>query len=709
MTGQSSCKKSFFKEYFFYRLKEMRGQFIACCILNLLSLPLAGAALIFFADNQYSIMVEKIDGITVMNSSVFICILCWAILLILACLGAAFSFVYCNKKEFSDTLGVLPLTHRERFWGDFLGGYTATVLPIVPFSLISMIMFSLAQGSLNKLILAEGAKPCGNAVNYVIGLCLSLFFAYTFAYIFGTLVTVCCGKIVHTIVFSFLSLAEFPLLAFSVLNCVFKSITGFDGTEILYDFGVFLPPLGLITVELTDIMKDSLIAVTSMTNENLSDLFNCDFTLMKPYAVIIYCVGAAALTVPAYYIAKTRRQERVGSSFVNTAVFHALSLGTVVLTVMFILAEGGRVSLLLSALLAFVVSAVVMLVFEIIRLPRAKEIPKTLLRFAAVFACCLGLYILLDKTGSFGLRYSHPDIDDIDCLNVSFRIYSNDGFESKDEKYKITNKKDIEQLIDLHTKTLGNVYMHVINGNGYSNRFSVEYVLKDGTTELRSFSDINPYYGYSGIDDMIDNIYALDGYLEMRSAVLTGGAELHSCTITMKNAFKQYVLAEDKISEFAEILAAELIEKGNTDSAECGRAIFSISEMNDKFENASFVICENYTKTLDYLKNNAVSGNPADENEPVVYLSYHYYKDYSSDEENGFDLDMSVKIYRHDLDNEFVKELLTLIKCRDSVKIEGENINFSINIHGSPYYYYVPQSAGKRVLEIMTELCMDNI
>lgn len=707
MTGQSSCKRSFFKEYFFYRLKELRGQFIACCILNLFSLPLAGAALIFYADNEYSVMVERVDGKTVMYSAVFICILCWAVLLILACLGAAFSFVYCNKKEFTDTLGVLPLTHRERFWGDFLGGYTATVLPIIPSSFISMILFSVAQGSVNKLIPAGSPNLCENAVEYTIGLSLSLFFAFTFAYIFGTIITVCCGRIVHTIVFSFLSLAVFPLLAVSVLNCVLKLITGFDGTDILYDFSAFLPPLGLLTVEITDIMKDSLIAVTSMTNENLPDIFNCDFTLTKPYAVIIYCVGAAALTMSAYYIAKARRQERVGSSFVNTAAFHAMSLGTVVLIVMFILAEGGRVSLMLSALIAFVASAVVMLVFEIIRLPRAKEIPKTLLRFAAVFACCLGLYILLDKTGSFGLRYSHPDIDDIDHLNVSFCKYSNDGFESKDEKFKITDKKNIEQLIDLHTKTIGNVYMHVMNGNGYSNRFSVEYFLKDGTTELRSFSDINPYSGYSGIDDMIDNVYALDGYLEMRSAVLTGGAKLHSCTVTMKNTFEQYVLAEDKIFEFAEILAAELIEKGNTDSTECGRAIFVISEMEDKYENASFVICENYTKTLDYLKNNAVSA--AGEDEPVVYLSYHYYRDYSSDEENGFDLNMSVNICRHDLDNELVKELFALIKSRDSVKIEGEDINFGITIWNSPYLYYVPKSAGKRVLEIMTELCMDNI
>lgn len=712
MTGQSSCKKSFFKEYFFYRLKELRGQFLVCCILNLLSLPFVGAALLFFSDNQYHIIVENQeirDARAVIDSAVFISILCWGVLLILACLGAAFSFVYCNKKEFTDTLGVLPLTHRERFWGDFLGGYTATVLPIVPSALISMILFSLAQGSLNKLILAEGAKPCGNAVNYAIGLCLSLFFAYTFAYIFGTLAAVCCGKIVHTIVFSFLSLAVFPLLAVSVLNCVLKLITGFDGTEVLYDFSAFLPPLGLITGEITDILKGSLIAVSSMTAEKMSQLFNCDFTLMKPYAVIIYCVGAAALTALAYYIAKTRRQERVGSSFVNTAVFHALSLSTVVLIVMFILAEGGRISLLLSVLLAFAASAVVMLVFEIIRLPRAKEIPKTLLRFAAAFVCCLGLYILLDKTGSFGLRYTHPDIDDIDHLNVSFCIFNNDGFESKDEKYKITDRKDIEQLIDSHNNTLRSSYMHVMNGKGYSNRFSVEYVLKDGTTELRSFSDIDPYSGYSGIDDMIGNVYALDGYLEMRSAVLTGGTELHSCAVTMKNTFEQYVIAEDKISEFAKILAAELVEKGTVDSEECGRAEFVISEMEGKYENTSFVICENYTKTLDYLKTNVGFDNTADENEPVIYLSYHYYKDYDSDEESGFDLNMSVNIYRRDLDTELVKELLTLIKARDSVKIEAEDINFSIIIQTSPYLYYIPKSAHKRVLEIMTELCLNDI
>lgn len=712
MTEQSSCKKSFFGEYFFYRLKELRGQFLACCVLNLFSLPLVGAALIFFAENQNRILIEWRDGQSVMISAVFICIVCWVILLILACMGAVFSFVYCNKKEFTDTLGVLPLTHRERFWGDFLGGYTATVLPIIPSSLIAMPLFSIAQNSLNKIIRAEGvegAELCGNAVNYVAGLCLSLFFAYTFAYIFGTLITVCCGRFVHTIIFSILSQAVFPLLVFSVLNCVINAITGLDGTEILYDFSAFLPPLGLLGGEVWDILKESLIAVPSMTVEKLSELFNCDFTLMKPYALIIYCAGAAALTALAYCLAKARKQERVGTAFVNTAAFHALSLGAAALTVMFILTEVGKISLLISVPIGFVASAVVMIVFEVIRLPRAKEIPKTLLRFAAVFVCCLGSYILLDKTGSFGLRYAHPDIDDIDYLNVSFCKYNNDGFEPTDEKYKITDRKDIEQLIESHNSTLKSIYMHVMNGRGYSNSFSVEYVLKDGTTELRSFSDIDPYYGYSGIDDMIGNVYALAGYLEMRSAVLTDGAEFHSCTVTMKDTFEQYVLAEDKISEFAKILAEELIEKGNADSRECGRAEFVISGLEDKYENTSFVISESYTKTLDYLKNNAGSDNEADENDSVIYLSYHYYKDYDSDEDDGFELDMSVEIYRRDLDAETVKELLTLIKVRDSVKIEGEDINFSIIIQASPYLYYVPKSAGKRVLEIMTELCMNDI
>ena len=151
--------------------------------------------------------------------------MCVYAVMAMAVIGAAVSFSYYNKKELTDTLGVLPLSHRERFWGDFLGGYIANAAPFIPCALIAVIMFTVTQNNYN-VIAARTGEPVGNYISFIIGLSLSLLFIYTFGYIISVLVTTIIGRFMFAEIFSVIGVIVFTVLIMGISGCFFIEITG---------------------------------------------------------------------------------------------------------------------------------------------------------------------------------------------------------------------------------------------------------------------------------------------------------------------------------------------------------------------------------------------------------------------------------------------------------------------------------------------------
>lgn len=686
MTEQSSCKRSFFKDYLFYRIGTLKGNLLICLVLNLLGLP-------FFALGHLHMSAAQLNS-TALNRNFFgyasfVGPICVYAMTVMAVAGAAVSFTNYNKKELTDTLGVLPLSHRERFWGDFLGGYIANVAPFIPCALTAVIMFAVTQNNYSIIAARSGLELNENYIAFIVGLSLSLLFIYTFGYIISVLVTSIIGRFMFAEIFSVIGTAVFAAAIIGISGTFVREITGIIGSAEINRANAYAMPFGLLFGEVSQSLSNA--GAFSDLHGSKMEFFE-DFMILEPLNIAIFTVAAAALTILAYYVAKSRKQERVGKIVVHKAAFRGMGLLCAGAAVMITVSLRGGNALWINFLIGAAIGAVILTVFEIILRPRVKEISKTVIGYAVTLVCCGGLCMLFAGTGAFGLRYFNAVPEEIEYIEIGISAAFNGDYHGG--IYKITEKSDIGQFTDMHNSLLRSHADRLTGGGEYT----VEYKLKDGSAINRGYSRWN-YRLETPIIEMINNLYSLEGYPKALCSFMTDGSEVEGCSAAIEGAYGSISVPEDEIPEFFEIFSSEIIENYSADAEEYGRVLVVLADAKNNNRSVLVPIQENYTKTIEFLRALESSENGDDENKLALNISC-----------GGDDFSLRICIYKKDLEDELVKELFSLLKrysdleTSDSNVILGE-ISQKIDVGSmDSVKYYVPVSAEKRAAEIMLEL-----
>lgn len=672
MTEQSSCKRGFFGKYLLYRIDTLKGNLLICAALNLFGLP-------FFALGHLQISAAQLNG-TASNDNFFLYAtfcgnLSVYVMILAAVIGAALSFSYCNKKEWTDTLGVLPLTHKERFWGDFLGGYITNVAPFIPSAIIAVIMFAVVHKNYSVIAIHSG-EPVEDHIGFIIGLSLTLFFVYTFCYIISVLVTSIFGRLIFAELFSMVGVIVFTLLIMGISGTFINEMPGVPAA---HRDTCYAMPLGPLFGEVGEsLYKTGAFAGWGYTGME----FSSGFLILNPLNILIFIVFAAALIALSYYINKTRKQERVGRIIAHGAAYRGLQLVSGAAAIMFTASLNSGKDLIPSIYIGTAIGAVVVIVLEILRLPRAKEILKTIVGYMGTFACCFWLCMLFRNTRAFGLRYIKTAPEQVEYINVSVSSY----YKSTDysEYYKITEQSDIRQLTESHNTTLGTYGNLIKTGDDYV----LEYKLTNGETLRRGYDSkigkSNP------IPYMLDNVRSLEGYPKALCGFMTDGSTIESCSAALEGAYGAIEVPTDKLEEFLGILTSEVIEKYSKNAAGCGSAGVGVAgEYGGYIVNIS--IQNDFTKTIEYLR--ALDNANEDKEDMRAFTIELRY---------GNALNLNICVYKKDLEDELVKELFSFLgqgsapKSEISQKITIDSTN-SIN-------YYVPSDKEKDVAEIVVKL-----
>lgn len=662
MTEASLCKRGFFGKYLRYRIGSQSTNLLICSVLNLLGLP-------FYALSRLvESSAQSTDSSFHLYASFFGTVCVYALVL-LAVTGAAFAFSYWNKKELTDTLGCLPLTHKQRFWGDFLGGYIANVAPFIPAALISVILFSAAFKNYG-----------GTHIGFVAGLLLTLFFVYTFAYIISVLVSAIVGRFVFAEIFSVIGTVIFTLLISSVSRIFLNGITGFsaDGEDMFYAI-----PFGPLFGEVAKVLS-----LDGAFGEPFDEaLLSMNFMIMKPLNIVIFTVAAAGLTVLSYFITKTRKQENVGKIAAHGEAFRVMALLTAATAVMFVVANFSERNIITSYVVGSLIGAGILVVFEVIRRPRSAEAIKTIVGYAGTLALCFGFCALVKATGAFGARYIHVAPEDVEYLSVRTNQSTDSVHLFPTEMLELTEKEDIHRFTENHNSIL-KTYGDVLESGS---KFVLLYKLNDGTTLLRG------YHGsIDGLLKMDENLHSLDGYPSALCSFMTDGSKINACSATIEGVFGEINVPSEKLTEFLEILSSEIIEKYSPAAQNCGSANVNIS--NAEYAGGVYLYVQNdYTRTLEYL--NALENN-AEDNGDTLTLSLDYY--------SGMNSSFGVCVYKKDLQNDLVTELFSLLGQDTDGSAEQASKKIKITSTNS-ISYYVPLSAEKRVIEIMTELAVSSM
>ena len=323
----------------------------------------------------------------------------------LLCIARAYAaFSYLNKKPESDMQLSLPMNKRQRFIGDYAGGLLTIVLP-----LIIMLTAALLIGVAGYIFIPpEVANAHGFYIGYnelfMLYLRLTPILITAMATLFGmtSIIVICCGNQMAAsgciILEQLVAVAE-PVICFLyVINNAFGIVN--DNYDAFISALAWLSPFGLAF--LSAIMDISL-----------------------PYPVILFTAILiaglwAALT---YFLYARRKPENAG----KYTVFKGFGRCLVFLTIFF----GGiaaftvntkpireqTVGILFAA--AIVIVLVLFICSALLEKGNKKVILKTAGFCAASFVVTIGMLLISESTGMFGLVYSVPKASDISSAKVS--------------------------------------------------------------------------------------------------------------------------------------------------------------------------------------------------------------------------------------------------------------------------------------------------
>lgn len=663
MTAQSSSK-SLFGTYLKYRLGALKINFIMCCILNVLALPLY----VVSANDGFGGIISELA----LTGRVF-STMCIIALPLIAILNAVLSFDYYNKKELTDTIGALPLTHKQRFFADLLAGYVINIAPIIPCGIFCAVMFGNMQDKLTDIAQVEGVICDFSMASLGVVIAVTLFLIVTFSYLFSVLITVCCGKTFHSVAFSVFGMAVLPLFFGGIVRCFANGMVGVDPKKYFSKAVAFFPPIGLLG-DLFDAMSFPFDYRIVDSLPHAGELY----AVVKPIYLAVYVILAAGIIAGAYLLGKRRLAENTGSAFVVKPMFTVISVGiTAAVTIMMLALT--YLSTQYYFLVSAVVGAVTCFVTILLNPMKKKKLLRSIILGAEMIAIMIAVWILLDKTGSFGARYLPKSADNIEYIRIG-------------NTYTITDKADIEKYISLLNDDLRETSKDMYYRE---NGFCVEIKKTDGKTIERRYEYSKNKELYNATYYMANTAFferlikELDGYVDYFFDELGDVSDKWVCSL--KTNTTNVEIPANKTKEFIAILREEASEK-YIPNAE----IFAELEIYADTASRTFEIKKDFVRTIEFLEN-MEKNVEKDPDSPYLYIRYDV-------KGNQWET-LSVMIRHKDRDNEKVKELVSLLEERGG-KYDKD---FEIMSYSASGELYVTDKNKARVLELMTEIAAETI
>lgn len=583
-------KKSFFKEYYFYKLRNLRGFFIASCILNLLNLPLFMVCMMFTSKNILNTSSDMGLIFDYYGSFTFLYIMFSALpaLLLLGFLIPPNCKKHNFRKDCADTIGTLPLTHTQRYFGEVLAELTVYILPLVVSSIFAIIV-SCAMGAVSF--------DSGSEFN-IFEMVRTYLLACVGTIAFSEMISQLCAKRSATIVYSFALGLFLPLTVLNFGRIIENSAIGLENLFTATKMCSAIPPFGKIIA--------SYVSIFMGEGEIL------DFS-QDAFSVIIFIVLALLCFTAAYFAGKSRKPEFIGQNeFIHKYTSYAVSsiFAIAMMCIMFAnkedieenisFSDNIGSSLTVPYIIATVIVAfVIFFIFEFIFKKRSIKIKNSLLCCTGAAAVGVVLCLLAQATHGFGAEDYVPSknsIKEIEVTSNALVTY---------QTYSYTDKTAILLLTDEHKKLLEEKE----NLSDYnSGHIEITYKLKNGMKITRRYN--------------ADDQAVLNQYLSAMFSVPQSGSNWltvltdDSVKITRAEAginfstnekyedYEIFIVKPALISEFKTLLYSDIMDNIGRSEFDNFATVTIDAELADgTYETQYYSITADYTKTVAFLAN----------------------------------------------------------------------------------------------------------
>ncbi len=700
---KSAIKRSYFREYFFYKLRGTLGICIASAVSGLITCVLSSLIVYTMAKQ---IEREYDSGVYGYADS---CITLFAGLVgmvIIAIIAPIVNFKYYRSRNSMDTLGCLPITYGQRFWGDFLSGLAAIVVPFSVTAAVGGIFLTLTQPVIDSVepvrdLAANIDCADKNILLFGVKMYLIMLIIIVAAYSITTLVTSCCGKAGSSALYSVIALPIIP------------AVIGLYGTFTL-DFAKGIIPERQINMILSCFPPvGTFIYLTLGMGGSNYYLGGESAYLIFPNAimVIVSLLLISVMIAAAYLIGKKRKTERIGNGFAVSAMYHILTL-LLVLAVIGVYFSANRILGLdmTKILIGAVITLVFYLILEFVQYRNFKKIWKSLVRYACVAVVGFGFLIAAMNTYGFGIGFRLPNQNDIVEITIESREF---GISNVSETVKYRAEDTIPAILAENRKLIDNPDdISTGDASPQENGINFTYELKNGNTVSRYYRVNN----HDLLDEVVNEIKKQPVYEIGRLGVLnrddftgiTMTFRPHNEDGTTQNPIQ---IKNSRIPELAERLKYDIINgEGNKGDRDVGVLTAEVPEDERDGSNALWFIDESYTRTIEFLNNPDNFNNKSDTpvNDVKVYIVDY---NYSNFEGEILPIVTNARAeFRSDSDSEYAKELMSYFVDGEDT---GNGICFTIRTYDAETedflneFFHVPndkkQAALKALLNLIAE------
>lgn len=630
-TSTPDSKKSFFKDYLIYNIKENRIILLASSFCAVFATIIAAIFIsLLYSDTFNSINSNKtvFTFFTMMNCG-FFGLICFSVA------GGVTSFHHLTSKKKTDILTSLPLTHSERFWGDFLTGFITAVAPAIILALISIEIGAIMN------------KTAFRTFDITAMMMTTLIFALIFNYLLSVLAASICGNMVSGVIVSIIINLAVSLMPVYWIQFFSSFLAGFSET---------ISTLETLVIPFIASWF-SMTSYIGCDTEGMTDYLDIKdyFILDKPVMVCLYLVLFAAILTASYFLAKHRKAENNGKAFamkhsavcVITLAAFAVSAFTCWLFSVYVR------YMWVSPVVIFATFALVCTAAEFISRQGVKKLGKRIMVYCVSAAALTGIVIIANATHGFGLSTNIPATDKIASVEFKSKV---SGL-----VFTTSDKDDIKQIRTKHSEALAEYIDNLTDQDMYVTfcNTQITYTLENGKKITRNYEphpvsldeDVSVYEKCA---EMLNSIPCNaksypEQYSQYAADIIknTDGIRIHLKGMPLSGMVKP-----EKKEEFAKIYSADVLSSYTPDKLPIGELLVPQSQNTIWFD-----IHESYTNTIAFLRNpDNIQFNNDTENMYVI----HYFNSNNDKSENSY-TKLTLSISAEEMNSPYVKELEKLM------------------------------------------------
>ncbi|MBR5512430.1 MAG: hypothetical protein IKV85_00410 [Ruminococcus sp.] len=472
MTATTSSKKAcYFGKRYKNNFRQNKRAFVIHIITELLGLPLLAVLglIVTYVDSAklpYETEEAIMSGCT---AFLVVSIICIAISIFIGMTIALNHFNYLYKKSITDMNYALPLSGTQRFFADFLSGFTMYIAPA-----ISAVILAIAIMGIGTPIVGEEMKYFWDQFPFILNMIIVVIIAMIQFYTLSVLAITFCGNTFESI----FSIIAFNVLIPATVACMWIAVCmsysyGIDPSAIFYkNIFTSTSPVGAACFSITYFSEIDYEHSTSFG----SHLY-IKWTIITLIITLIYLLGA-------YLLYRNRKAEDVSKPYVyKTAFYGIMSMSVFCILSLFITFD-------VFVAAGIVLCAIGWFIMEVITRRGFKKFWQAGLSFAAAVISVVILCNLFTLTKGFGISKNVPSASSVESVTIEnyyLPIYD----------IVIRDKDIIKELVNLHEELVDrhfnqkNYSYNTTTGNHHSGYYdlslSFRYSTYTGSTITRTY------------------------------------------------------------------------------------------------------------------------------------------------------------------------------------------------------------------------------